>query len=167
MEREGTSPAMVVARFMLLQVVLAAQNGPCAIEDRLIDHNPCERVRLPRVVQPDVDVYSPDEFDEIVRHMDPWCQAQVTVQGALVSGGALPHGLPGPQTVRNCCVWSGSHRPARAASTGRTSHRARPDGLWSGLFDEPMCSQGIVGLLVRSEATARALRRRPGVGECP
>jgi hypothetical protein len=88
MEREGTSPAMVVARFMLLQVVLAAQNGPCAIEDRLIDHNPCERVRLPRVVQPDVDVYSPDEFDEIVRHMDPWCQAQVTVQGALVSGGA-------------------------------------------------------------------------------
>lgn len=69
MEADGVGAATIHKRFGVLRTMLAAKRGSSALRDRLIDHNPCEYVALPKLVMPTVQVYSPDEYEQLVMAM--------------------------------------------------------------------------------------------------
>lgn len=72
MAATGMKPSTIEAKVKALQTILAAKKGTSAKRDRLIEHNPCEGVLLPTVVEPDVLIYEPEEIDAILEAMDPW-----------------------------------------------------------------------------------------------
>lgn len=72
MERAGVKPSTIKARVKALQTVLAAKEGASAMSDGFIQRNPCADVKLPTVVDPDVQIYTPAEVNLILEQMDPW-----------------------------------------------------------------------------------------------
>jgi integrase len=72
MHKAGAQPSTVKKRFAHLQSILGGQRGISAMTDRLIDHNPCQGVRLPPVPKRKVAIYNPQQVDHLMDAVDPW-----------------------------------------------------------------------------------------------
>lgn len=73
MAAEGrVKPSTIRARVKALQTVLAAKKGASAMRDRLIASNPCHGVQLPAVVEPEVEVYTPEQVEQLIEALDEW-----------------------------------------------------------------------------------------------
>lgn len=71
-QEAGVSPGTIKARVKALQTILAGKKTPSALLDRLIASNPCAAVQLPTVPERDVEIFLPDEVDQLCGVLDQW-----------------------------------------------------------------------------------------------
>lgn len=80
MKGQGASPLTIRENLTLLGVVLAAKRGGVsALNDGIIDFNPCDGITRPSAPEREVSIYTPDQVDALINALDPWWRLLVWV----------------------------------------------------------------------------------------
>lgn len=66
------APSTIHKVHIHLQTILGGKRGSSAIRDGYIGRNPCEGTQLPSIPDRQVQIYEPEEVDQLLVAIDPW-----------------------------------------------------------------------------------------------